>query len=104
MTPGLVRGIGIGPERFWFRRADAETDDLAAAFGRNSHGDAGRPGAVIAPSMCASSLRGNRKISPPAGSIRTGPHRESDEPKPMMYGDEKSNPFIVARKAANGDG
>jgi len=25
----------------------------------------------------------------------TGPHRESDELKPMMYGDEKSDPFIV---------
>ena len=26
----------------------------------------GRPGAVVDPSMCASSLRGNREISPPA--------------------------------------
>src|SRR6516162_9108476 len=33
----------------------------------------------------------------------TGPHRESDEPKPMMYGDEKSDPFIVAEKPANGE-
>src|SRR6516225_10523577 len=27
------------PERFGLRRRDAETDDLAAALGRNSHGD-----------------------------------------------------------------
>ena len=30
-----------------------------------------------------------------------GPHREGEEPKPMMHGHEKSDPAIVAMKPAN---
>src|SRR6185312_13618893 len=30
-----------------------------------------------------------------------GPHREGEEPKPMMHGHEKSDPVIVAVKPAN---
>ncbi len=32
---------------------------------------------------------------------RDGPHREGEEPKPMMYGHEKSDLVIVAMKPAN---
>jgi hypothetical protein len=32
---------------------------------------------------------------------RDGPHREGEEPKPMMHGHEKSDPAIVAEKPAN---
>ena len=32
---------------------------------------------------------------------RDGPHREGEEPKPMMYGHEKSDSVIVAVKPAN---
>jgi hypothetical protein len=32
---------------------------------------------------------------------RDGPHREGEEPKPMMHGYEKSDPAIVAVKPAN---
>ena len=32
---------------------------------------------------------------------RDGPHREGEEPKPMMHGREKSDPVIVAMKPAN---
>ena len=35
-----------------------------------------------------------------AGSA-AGPHREGEEPKPMMHGREKSDPAIVARKVRN---
>src|ERR1700704_3370891 len=35
---------------------------------------------------------------------RPGPHREGDEPKPVMHGREKSDPSIVAGKPANGVG
>ena len=34
----------------------------------------------------------------------SGPHREGDEPKPMMHEAEKSDPAIVAVKPANGAG
>src|SRR6266496_827862 len=33
-----------------------------------------------------------------------GPHREGEEPKPMMHGREKSDPPIVAKKPANNAG
>src|SRR6516164_10109465 len=36
---------------------------------------------------------GRSRLRP--GSIRTGPHREGDEPKLVMHGDEKSDPAIV---------
>ena len=35
------------------------------------------------------------------GVVVAGPHREGEEPKPMMNGPEKSDPAIVARKPAN---
>src|SRR5882724_5657314 len=31
----------------------------------------------------------------------TGPHREGEEPKPMMHGREKSDPAVVAGKPVN---
>jgi len=55
--------------------------------------------------MYGRSLHGNREISPlTGGNRRTGPHREGDEPKPMMHDGEKSDPAIVAVKRANGAG
>jgi RNA-directed DNA polymerase len=35
------------------------------------------------------------------GGPPIGPHREGEEPKPMMHGREKSDPAIVAKKPAN---
>ena len=50
--------------------------------------------------MCGRSLRGNREISRSTrGPVSHGPHREGEEPKPMMHGREKSDPAIVADEA-----
>ena len=47
-------------------------------------------------------LHGNREISfSTTGRWRRGPHREGDEPKPMMHEGEKSDLAIVAAKPAN---
>ncbi len=52
--------------------------------------------------MYARALHGNREVSSSAtGESRSGPHREGDEPKPMMHDGEKSDPAIVAQKPAN---
>ncbi len=53
--------------------------------------------------MRARFLLGNREISTPAaGAVPVGgPHREGEEPKPMMHGLEKSDPAVVAMKPAN---
>ena len=52
--------------------------------------------------MHVRSLHGNREISRLASERSTGgPHREGEEPKPMMHGREKSDSPIVAEKSAN---
>ncbi len=40
----------------------------------------------------------------PAGDGPSGPHREGEQPKPMMHGHEKSDPFVVVMKPANEGG
>src|ERR1700736_281543 len=53
--------------------------------------------------MCGRSLYGNREISRWADGhiVPQGPHREGEEPKPMMHEREKSDPAIVAVKPTN---
>ena len=51
--------------------------------------------------MYARSLYGNREVSLLAACKCTGPHREGDEPKPVMHDEEKSDSAIVALKLAN---
>src|SRR4030088_1975212 len=53
--------------------------------------------------MCGRSLYGNREISLVAdGHVAPqGPHREGEEPKPMMHEREKSDPAVVAMKPTN---
>ena len=47
-------------------------------------------------------LHGNREVSrSTTGRWPRGPHREGDEPKPVMHEREKSDPAIVAAKPAN---
>jgi group II intron reverse transcriptase/maturase len=60
-----------------------------------------RPGVVKDPGMCGRSLCGNREISSVAVAGSDGPHREGEEPKPMMDAGEKSDSAIVARKPTN---
>jgi RNA-directed DNA polymerase len=58
-----------------------------------------RPGVVKDSGMCGRSLCGNREISSVA--VDDGPHREGEEPKPMMDAGEKSDVAIVAMKPTN---
>src|SRR5258707_11376361 len=55
--------------------------------------------------MCRSFLYGNREVPRPASSARnaccSGPHREGEEPKPMMHDRGKSDSAIVAVKPTN---
>jgi hypothetical protein len=55
------------------------------------------------PSMCGRSLYGNREISRSADGhvVRQGLHREGGEPKPMMYGSDKSGAAIAALRPTN---
>src|SRR3984893_19298371 len=40
----------------------------------------------------------------PRRHTAVGPHREGEEPEPMMHGHEKSDPAILAKKPANNAG
>jgi hypothetical protein len=44
---------------------------------------------------------GRSRVRPSALRERDGPHREGEEPKPMMHGHEKSDSVIVVMKPAN---
>jgi hypothetical protein len=52
---------------------------------------------------CRYTLRPGTGRSParPHELLAWGPHREGVEPKPMMYGPEKSDPCVVAMKSVN---
>src|SRR6266478_5223544 len=58
--------------------------------------------------MCRSFLYGNREVPRPADGARnaccSGPHREGEEPKPMMHDRGKSDSAIVAVKPTNNAG
>src|SRR5258708_24420623 len=58
--------------------------------------------------MCGSFLYGNREVPRLAGSVLnarySGPHREGEEPKPMMHDRGKSDSAIVAAKPTNNAG
>ena len=56
---------------------------------------------VADPGMYVNSSAGNRETSALAAREVSGPHREGDEPKPMMHGAEESDSAIVAVKRAN---
>jgi RNA-directed DNA polymerase len=51
--------------------------------------------------MYGRSLYGNREIFGFGHRTNGGPHREGDEPKPMMNDPKKSDPLIVAMKPTN---
>jgi hypothetical protein len=51
--------------------------------------------------LCAGTGRSRGR---PRRHAAIGPHREGEEPKPMMHGHEKSDPAIVAKKPSNNAG
>ena len=91
-----------------------ETSDIAGAEGfhsleGNMCGTARRGADALPRSKATSRAKGSHRNLGDLVSGRRrrvlcvygGPHRESEEPKPMMHGYEKSDPVIVATKPAN---
>src|SRR5215468_11903866 len=93
-------GCGIEPRKIRHRRG------RGFLFARRQHvqhryARCCRPAGVQGHITC-------KRIAPEAGRSRVrprsaeyGPHREGEEPKPMMHGHEKSDPVIVAMKPTN---
>jgi hypothetical protein len=99
-----ARGVGLSRER----------SDIAGAQGfhsleGNMCGTAMRGADALPGSKATSRAKGSRRNLGDLVSGRRrhvlcvygGPHREGEEPKPMMHGYEKSDPVIVATKPAN---
>src|SRR5580704_6396671 len=99
----------------WGVGSSHERSDIAGAEGFHSL-EGNMCGTVRQGTRGAVALPGSKAISRAKGSYRNlgglvsgrqmlrerdGPHREGEEPKPMMYGREKSDHAIVAEKPAN---
>jgi hypothetical protein len=98
----IAWGVGLSHERL----------DIAGAEGfhsleGNMCGTAMRGADALPGSKATSRAKGSRRNLGGLASgrqmlrERDGPHREGDEPKPMMHGHEKSDLVIVAMKPAN---
>ena len=101
----IAWGVGLSLER----------SDIAGAEGFHSPegnmcGTATRGADALPGSKATSRAKGShRNLGDLASGRRChvlcaeygGPHREGEEPKPMMHGHEKSDPVIVAMKPAN---
>ena len=97
----IAWGVGLSLER----------SDIAGAEGfhwleGNMCGTAMRGADALPGSKATSRAKGSYRNLGDLGSDRNGvavagPHREGEEPKPMMNGPEKSDPVIVAMKPAN---
>src|SRR5208337_4436010 len=88
-SAGAPIGQPLSRERI-NRDADA-CHERKAKRGRASTRAHVRSCVVEDPGMYVSSSTGNRETSTLAAREVSGPHREGDEPKPMMHGDEGSD-------------
>ena len=97
----IAWGVGLSHER----------SDIAGAEGfhsleGNMCGTAMRGADALPGSKATSRAKGSHRklgdlVPDRSGVTAAGPHREGEEPKPMMHGHEKSDPAIVAGKPTN---
>jgi hypothetical protein len=88
-----------------------ERSNIAGAEGfhsleGNMCGTAMRGAVALPGSKATSRAKGSHRklgdlVPDRSGVAAAGPHREGEEPKPMMHGHEKSDPAIVAVKPTN---
>ena len=98
----IAWGVGLSHER-----SDIAGAESFYSLEGNMCGTAMRGAVALPGSKAISRAKGShRKLGGLASGRqmlceRDGPHREGEEPKPMMHGHEKSDPAIVAEKPAN---
>ena len=98
----IAWGVGLSRERSYIAGAEGFHSLEGNMCGTAMRGAVALPGSK-ATSRAKGSYRnlGNLVFGRQALRERDGPHREGEEPKPMMHGREKSDPAIVAMKPAN---
>jgi len=98
----IAWGVGLSHER-----SDVAGAESFYSLEGNMCGTAMRGADALPGSKATSRAKGSHRKLGGLGSgrqalrERDGPHREGEEPKPMMHGCEKSDPAIVAVKPAN---
>src|SRR6516164_4950432 len=97
----IAWGVGLSHER-----SDIAGAESFHSLEGNMCGTAMRGADVLPGSKATSRAKGSHRKLGDLGSDRNGaalagPHREGEEPKPMMHGPEKSDLAIVAGKPAN---
>jgi hypothetical protein len=97
----IAWGVGLSHER-----SDIAGAESFYSLEGNMCGTAMRGADALPGSKATSRAKGLHRNLGDLGSDRSGvavagPHREGEEPKPMMNGPEKSDPAIVAMKPAN---
>jgi hypothetical protein len=98
----IAWGVGLSRERSDIAGAESFHSLEGNMCGTAMRGAVALPGSK-ATSRAKGSYRnlGGLVSGRQASCERDGPHREGEEPKPMMHGREKSDPAIVAVKPAN---
>ena len=98
----IAWGVGLSHERSYIAGAEGFHSLEGNMCGTAMRGADALPGSK-ATSRAKGSYRnlGDLVSGRQALRERDGPHREGEEPKPMMHGREKSDPAIVAVKPAN---
>ena len=97
----IAWGVGLSHER-----SDIAGAESFHSLEGNMCGTAMRGADALPGSKATSRAKGSHRKLGDLGSDRNGaavagPHREGEEPKPMMHGPEKSDLAIVAGKPAN---
>src|SRR5256886_10436963 len=101
----IAWGVGLSHER-----SDIAGAESFHSLEGNMCGTVMRGADALPGSKATSRVKGSHRKLGDLGSGRrgrvrsaeySGPHREGEEPKPMMHGDEKSDLAIVAVKPAN---
>ena len=101
----IAWGVGLSHERSYVAGAEgfhSPEGNMCGTVRQGMRGADALPG-----SKATSRAKGSRRNLGDLGSgrqalrERDGPHREGEEPKPMMHGREKSDLVIVAMKPAN---
>jgi hypothetical protein len=87
------------------RKDFAEAETLGTVEGNmcdiNMRDAVAPPGSKVPSRPKRSASEPERSHVRPLAAEQTGPHREGEEPKPMMHGHEKSDSAIVATKPPN---
>jgi hypothetical protein len=97
----IAWGVGLSLER-----SDIAGAESLYSLEGNTCGTAMRGADALPRSKATSRAKGSHRnlgglISDPLALCLNGPRREGEEPTPAMYGDEKSDQGIVAKKLAN---